>query len=459
MIAQTSRGKEDLVRQAGAAEVLDRAAEGVPGRVRDLTPDGLDAVVDVVAGPQVDALLPLVRDGGRWIVAGAVADPVVQLDLRRLYLGNRRIVGSTMHTPGPLRRAGRGGPERVVEAARRRDVRSGGDPCRPTPSWPPAPTSARSWSCHPGGDGGSRGRPEVLNAVQRENPCCQSAQTRRFHGVRRACSGKTVAPAGYNRWLIPPAALAIHLCIGQVYATSVYKNSLVEHFDTSLTTSASSSPSRSSCSGLSAAVFGTWVDTGGPTSRDGGLDDRSGPPACSSARPASRPSSCGCSTSATGSSAASAWASATSRRSPRSSSGSPTGPGLATGMAIMGFGGGALVAARVSAASCLGLRQRLRPHATTSVASGRRRRHAVPDPGHRLPRRHAVRRLPDPGPGRRLEARRAGTQEKVEGNAMVTDRVGLARTTRSGRRSSGCSGSCCSATSPPASASSSRPRR
>ena len=33
----------------------------------------------------------------------------------------------------------------------------------------------------------------------------------------------TVAPAGYNRWLIPPAALAIHLCIGQVYATSVYK--------------------------------------------------------------------------------------------------------------------------------------------------------------------------------------------------------------------------------------------
>lgn len=36
----------------------------------------------------------------------------------------------------------------------------------------------------------------------------------------------TVAPAGYNRWLIPPAALAVHLAIGQVYATSVYKTSL-----------------------------------------------------------------------------------------------------------------------------------------------------------------------------------------------------------------------------------------
>ena len=30
-----------------------------------------------------------------------------------------------------------------------------------------------------------------------------------------------LAPPNYNRWLIPPAALSIHLCIGQVYATSV----------------------------------------------------------------------------------------------------------------------------------------------------------------------------------------------------------------------------------------------
>ena len=33
----------------------------------------------------------------------------------------------------------------------------------------------------------------------------------------------TVAPPGYNRWLVPPAALAIHLAIGQVYAFSVFK--------------------------------------------------------------------------------------------------------------------------------------------------------------------------------------------------------------------------------------------
>ena len=30
---------------------------------------------------------------------------------------------------------------------------------------------------------------------------------------------RTVAGPGFSRWLIPPAALAIHLCIGQAYAT------------------------------------------------------------------------------------------------------------------------------------------------------------------------------------------------------------------------------------------------
>jgi hypothetical protein len=34
---------------------------------------------------------------------------------------------------------------------------------------------------------------------------------------------QTVANPGYNRWLFPPAALAVHLSIGQVYAFSVFK--------------------------------------------------------------------------------------------------------------------------------------------------------------------------------------------------------------------------------------------
>jgi len=36
---------------------------------------------------------------------------------------------------------------------------------------------------------------------------------------------RTVAGPGFNRWMIPPAALCIHLCIGQVYALSVFNPS------------------------------------------------------------------------------------------------------------------------------------------------------------------------------------------------------------------------------------------
>ncbi len=75
---------------------------------------------------------------------------------------------------------------------------------------------------------------------------------------------RTVAGVGFNRWLIPPAALAVHLCIGQVYATSVYKASLVEGFGVSLTAIGAVFSIAIVMLGLSAAVFGTWVDTGGP---------------------------------------------------------------------------------------------------------------------------------------------------------------------------------------------------
>src|SRR5215831_16793406 len=33
---------------------------------------------------------------------------------------------------------------------------------------------------------------------------------------------RTIAGPGYSRWLVPPAALAIHLCIGMAYGFSVF---------------------------------------------------------------------------------------------------------------------------------------------------------------------------------------------------------------------------------------------
>lgn len=75
---------------------------------------------------------------------------------------------------------------------------------------------------------------------------------------------RTIAPPGFNRWLIPPAALAVHLCIGQVYATSVYKTALVKQFGVGQTEIGIIFSIAIVMLGVSAAVFGTWVDQGGP---------------------------------------------------------------------------------------------------------------------------------------------------------------------------------------------------
>ncbi|MFC0645028.1 L-lactate MFS transporter [Cellulomonas phragmiteti] len=75
---------------------------------------------------------------------------------------------------------------------------------------------------------------------------------------------RTVAPRGYNRWLVPPAALAVHLSIGQVYAFSVFKNPLLERFGTSHTSVAVIFSMAIVMLGLSAAFGGKWMERNGP---------------------------------------------------------------------------------------------------------------------------------------------------------------------------------------------------
>jgi MFS family permease len=75
---------------------------------------------------------------------------------------------------------------------------------------------------------------------------------------------RTVASPSYNRWLIPPAALAVHLSIGQVYAFSVFNKPLAEHFGTQLTPITVIFSISIVMLGLSAAFGGTWVERNGP---------------------------------------------------------------------------------------------------------------------------------------------------------------------------------------------------
>lgn len=68
----------------------------------------------------------------------------------------------------------------------------------------------------------------------------------------------------FSRWLIPPAALAVHMCIGQVYASSVYRDAIQVHFEASHTAIGIIFSLAIVMLGLSAAFLGTWVDRNGP---------------------------------------------------------------------------------------------------------------------------------------------------------------------------------------------------
>lgn len=97
VLAVSSGDKAAAVRESGADAVLDRG-DDLLAQLRDLAPDGVDVVLDVVAGDLVSDALPQLREGGRWVVAGALGGYRVTIDVRRLYLHNARLVGSSMHT-------------------------------------------------------------------------------------------------------------------------------------------------------------------------------------------------------------------------------------------------------------------------------------------------------------------------------------------------------------------------
>lgn len=104
VVAVTSAGKADAVREAGAGEVVTRSGEPAVDAARAGAGGSLDVVADVAGGELLAALLGVLGEGGRAVVAGAVAGAVVALDLRVLYLHQRRLIGSSMHTPAHFAR-------------------------------------------------------------------------------------------------------------------------------------------------------------------------------------------------------------------------------------------------------------------------------------------------------------------------------------------------------------------
>ena len=159
---------------------------------------------------------------------------------------------------------------------------------------------------------------------------------------------RTIAPPTWSRWLVPPAALSIHLAIGQAYAWSVFKPPLESSLDLSGTASALPFQLAIVMLGLSAAFGGTTVERKGPRW---------------AMFVAMTCGSSGFLISARGMAVSQYWLVALGYGfvggiglgigyiSPVSTlvKWFPDRPGMATGIAIMGFGGGALIASPWSA--------------------------------------------------------------------------------------------------------------
>ena len=100
VIALASGEKQQSVLNAGANQALIRG-----NNLQDALGDNaVDVVIDLVGGDDWPELLNILRPFGRYAVSGAIAGPIVELDLRTLYLKDQRFSGCTVLDEGVFTR-------------------------------------------------------------------------------------------------------------------------------------------------------------------------------------------------------------------------------------------------------------------------------------------------------------------------------------------------------------------
>lgn len=100
VLAVAGAAKKDVVAALGADMVIDRETDLTVALKQVLPEGGVDAVADVVGGKGFPSLIDALKRGGRYVTAGAIAGPIVSLDLRQLYLKDLEFQGATVLPPG-----------------------------------------------------------------------------------------------------------------------------------------------------------------------------------------------------------------------------------------------------------------------------------------------------------------------------------------------------------------------
>jgi NADPH:quinone reductase-like Zn-dependent oxidoreductase len=95
VIAVTSASKAKALMELGALRTIDCSDDFVS----EIGAGTVDVIIDLVAGSKWQSLLDLLRPGGRYAVAGAIGGPIVELDIRTLYLKDLSFFGCTVLEP------------------------------------------------------------------------------------------------------------------------------------------------------------------------------------------------------------------------------------------------------------------------------------------------------------------------------------------------------------------------
>jgi len=96
----TSDAKKDQVAALNPDYILGRAPEDLAQTLLDATGnEKVDVVADIVAGPYFANLVEQIARGGHYVTSGAIAGPIVDLDVRTLYLQDLTFHGSTVVPP------------------------------------------------------------------------------------------------------------------------------------------------------------------------------------------------------------------------------------------------------------------------------------------------------------------------------------------------------------------------